>query len=118
MTLSFTINKQSNVPDPDLDAIKAALAQEVNTIIFIGRLYASQLHDVIQGFLSNTTSAGKVDMFGRIRYPDGTEQWVRDFEVIKIDGPAEQMVSAKTVQFYLDVEDIAISVETNVPVPS
>ena len=118
VSLSFIINKQTNVADPDLDAIKAALATEVNTTIFVGRLYASQLHDVIQGFLGNTTSAGKIDMFGRIRYPDSTIKFVRDFEVLAIDGPADRMVSPKTIQFYLDVEDIAISVETSVPVPS
>jgi len=118
VSLSFTINKQNNVPDPDLDAIKTALAKEVNTIAFLGRLYASQLHDVIQGLLGTTTSAGKIDMFGRLRYPDGTTKYVRDFEVLAIDGPAGQMVSPKTVQFYLDVEDISISIATSVPVPS
>jgi hypothetical protein len=116
MGLSFTIAKQNNQPDPDTDAIKSALVQEVNNISFIGRLYASQLHDIIHGFLGNTTSVGRIDMFGRLRYPDGTKAFVRDFEAIKIDGPADRMVSAKTAQFYLDVEDIAISIETSVPV--
>jgi hypothetical protein len=118
LELSFSIDKQNNLDDPDLDAIKTALATEVNAIPFIGRLFASQLHDVIHGFLSDTTSAGRIDMFGRIRYPDGTTAYVRDYEVLKVDDPAGQMVSPKTVQFFLDEEDIAITIKTSIPVPS
>jgi hypothetical protein len=118
LSLSFTLAKQNNQPDPDLEAIKDALAQEVNTIPFIGRLYASQLHDIIHGFLGSTTSAGAIDMFGRIRYPDGTDKFIRSSELLQVDGPSDQMVSPKTVQFFLDAEDIAISVETSVPVAS
>jgi hypothetical protein len=118
MTLSFTISKKNNAPDPDLDGIANALAAEVNNVEFTGRLAASQLHDVIHGFLDTASVVGNIDMFGRIRYPDGTRKFVRSSEVIEINGPAEQQVSSRTVQFFLDPEDVAIAVNTDIPVPA
>lgn len=116
MQLSFTIFKQNNLPDPDVDAIKDALAKEVNTVPFIGQLYAAQLHDIIHGFLSDTTSVSRIDMFGRIRHPDGKRVFVRDTERISIGGPAEEMVSPETIQFFLDPEDVAVTISAEIPV--
>lgn len=116
MRLSFTIFRQSNLPDPDVEAIKDALAKEVNTVPFIGRLYAAQLHDIVHGFLSDTTSLSRIDMFGRIRYPDGRRVFVRDTEMLAIDGPAEDMVSPETIQFFLDPEDVAVTISAEIPV--
>jgi hypothetical protein len=70
------------------------------------------------------TPAQQNNRLARIAQHPGLDQGFRRnhrvlpeaFEAIKIDGPADRMVSPKTVQFYLDVEDIAISVETSVPV--
>jgi hypothetical protein len=117
MQLSFVISKKNNAADPDLDGIKNALASEVNNIGFTGRLAASQLHDVIHGFLDSASVVGNIDMFGRIRYPDGTRKFVRSSEVIEIDGPAERQVSSRTVQFFLDPTDVAIGINTGIPVP-
>lgn len=118
MTLSFVISKKNNAPDPDLESIKNALSTEVNNIGFTGRLASSQLDHIIHGFLDSDSLVSSIDMFGRIRFPDGSRVFVRSTELIEIDGPAERQVSPRTIQFFLDPVDIAISVATGIPVPA
>lgn len=113
--LSLTINKQTNEPDPDVEAIKNALAEEVNRVGFIGRLHAGQLHDVVHGFLANNTSLGAIDMHGRIRSPDGTMRFIRSDEILKVPDLPHSMVSDRTVAFFVDPADIAVSVSTDIP---
>jgi hypothetical protein len=115
--LSFVIAKQRTQANPDLDAIKASLAAEVNNSGFVGRLYASHLHDVIHSHLSGRTSVGAIDMFGRLRYSDGTTHYVRSSEVLVIEDVDGAMVSPRTVQFFCEPDDISITVSTEVPVP-
>lgn len=117
-TINFTIYKQSGEATPDLDAIKNAICTEINNIGFIGRLYASRLHDTIHGYLRNATSLSAIDMHGRIRYPDGSIKYVRGSEVLRVPDAPSAMVSPRTVQFFISPEDIGISVETTVPANS
>lgn len=115
--LTTTLHKRADDTDPDLDAIKTALAALVNGVTFVGVLYASQLFDVIHTYLTGKISAGAMDMLGRIRRPDGTTLYLRDPSVLQVPDEPESMVTAKTVQFFLDVEDITINVETDIPMP-
>lgn len=119
MSVSFNINKDRTQNDPDTDAIASAVADAVNNTDFLGRLFASQLHDVIQGFLPAGMSAGALDMFGRVRFPDGTIKYVRNPEVLSIDDIANQgsMVSSRTVAFCLDPADVSIAVLADIPLP-
>lgn len=113
--LNFVIHKRSGETDPDLEAIKTALAIEINNIGFIGRLYASQLHDVIHAYLRNDQTVSAIDMLGRIRYPDSSIKYVRDSEKLEVPDEPENLVSLRTVQFFISQEDIGISVVTAVP---
>lgn len=116
LQISFTIFKKSTEPDPDVTGIKSAVAALANQTTFTGRLYAGQVQDVIHGFLSNETSVGAIDMFGRLRYPDGRTVYVRDDAVLTVpDAPAD-MVSPKTVQFFLDPEDVGVTIQSAIPV--
>lgn len=114
-TLNFTIFKKTGQDDPDLDAIRDALCVEVNTMGFVGELYASQIHDVIHGFLTNGQTVGAIDMHGRLRQPDGETVYLRDPEVITAPDDPANMVSAKTVQFFASPADVGISVATKLP---
>ncbi len=117
LQLSFTIYKRADEATPDLTAIRQALVDLVNQVGFIGRLYASRLTDVIHTYLSNDTSIGAIDMLGRILRPDGTTYWLRDDTVLAVEDDPARMVTANTVQFFLEPEDIGITVETGVPMP-
>lgn len=113
--LHFAIHKQAGAETPPLDDIRDALCAEVNGVAFIGRLYASRLHDAVHGFLRDNTHASALDMFGRIRQPDGTIIPLRSTEVLEVpDAPAD-MVSPRTVQFFISPEDVTIDVVTSVP---
>ena len=116
--VNFTIYKQSSEPDPDQEGIKTAIMEVVNQTGFIGRLYASHLHDVIHAFLANSTSIGSIDLFGRIRRPDASTKYLRSYEVLQVPDEPELMVTPKTVQFILEPEDIGISIETSIPQPA
>ena len=117
LQLSLSIAKKRTAADPDLDAIKAALAKKVNNSDFTGRLYASELQDVVHGYLPDGMSTSAIDMFGRMRWADGSTHYLRSSEVLIVKSAAGSMVSEKTVQWFLDSEDIAITVKTEVPVP-
>jgi len=111
--LSFEIERPAgNTDEIDEDAIKVALADEVNAVSFTGRLPASSLSDVVHNFLKNDVAVSAIDMLGRIRRPDATTAWIRSSEVLVVPSEPDKMVTAKTVQFFLDPEDIGLSIVT------
>jgi len=113
--VSFTINRQPDDADPDLDAIKNAVADVVNETGFTGRLFASQITRTIQELLSGTASAGAIDMFGRIRLPDGNMHYLRDSVVLRVPTLPKLMTTEKTVQFFCSPEDVGISIQAGIP---
>lgn len=117
VSLNLTIHKRAGQDDPDVDAIKTDLCRVVNQIGFVGVLYASQLHDVIHDRLLERQTVGGIDMFGRIRYPDGTKPfgYVRSSEVLTVPDEPGEMVTARTVQFFCDPGDIGVTVATTIP---
>lgn len=115
VALTLTVYKAAGQADPDLAAMKVALAAAVNTVGFVGKLYASQLQGVVYAHLLDGQTASAVDMFGRIRYPDGTEVRLRDAETLTVPDDPDHMVTARTVQFFAVTEDVAVSVVTNTP---
>ncbi len=115
VSLHITIAKQSGTADPDTDSMKNALVRLINGIGYVGRLYASQVSDVIHGYLDGNTGVSALDLHGRLRYPDGSLEYLRNRIVLTVPAAEERMVSPRTVQFFATVDDIAITVETDVP---
>lgn len=108
--LSFTVYKEQGQDDPDADAIAEALCTLVNTTGFTGALYASAVHDVVHGLLESGMTVGAIDMFGRLRYPGGSAVYVRDPDVLRVPDEPELGVSRRTVQFFMEPEDVAVAV--------
>lgn len=117
ISLSFVIDKRRTDDEIDEDTIKSNLASYVNTLGFAGRLYASALHRIIDEQLPDNMDAGKLDMLGRIRRPDGTSVYVHDTAVLVIPDQPTYFTSGRTVIFNLEVGDIAITVN-NVDIPA
>ena len=113
--ISFIIYKQANEATPDVDAIKLAVSNAVNAIGFVGRLYGSKVQDIVHGYLAANSSVGSIDLFGRIRYPDGSTRYIRDSEVIQIPADTAKMVSYRTTQFFCRPEDVFVNVQTAIP---
>jgi hypothetical protein len=111
VSLSFTITIEAGQPDPDLSAIAEDLADLVNHYGFSGRLPASALSDRVHNALSGRSSVGPIDMFARIRYPGGRWQVLRSDELLTIPDDPDAMVSGRTAVFYLDPDDVSVSVE-------
>ena len=112
---AIAVNNLTQDADPDVAAVKAAVAAVANRTPFVGRLYASRVHDAIHGYLGADASVGPIDMFGRIRRPDGSTAYVRDGDVLTVPDEPAGMVSPKTVQFFLAPEDVGVTVVADVP---
>ena len=115
--VNFTIYRKAGDVDPDLAAIRTAVAAVVNDTGFIGRLYASQIIKVVQNYLTNDASVGKMDLFGRIRRPDGATVYLRDSDVLQVSDDPQNMTTANTVAFFAEPADIGISVAVGLPTP-
>jgi hypothetical protein len=112
LTISFNINTRASVVvDPAvLDAVPISVASQVNSLGFIGQLYASLLAETIQEQLPDGAYLGAIDMFGTIRQPDGSLVRIRSTEVLIIPNNPGRMVSPRTVVFILDPLDVGVSV--------
>lgn len=113
--VSCVIYRRAGDADPDVAAIKDAICAEINNTPFVGQIYASRLYDIIHGYLRNNQTVSALDLFGRLRYPDGQISYLRDSEKLVVPDDATKMVSFRTVQFFVGPEDIAISVAAGVP---
>jgi hypothetical protein len=113
--ITFTINKAAGDAAPDVDGIKAALVSEVNNMGFIGRLDGSHLVDLVHNFIIDDVSVTDLDLFGRVRRPDGSIQYLRDADSLAIPEQPDKMVTAKTVQFFTEVSRISINVQSVIP---
>jgi len=113
--LSFKIVKRNLSADPDVAAIANALVHTVNTTGFTGTVSASTLQAVIAPYLSDGMSTGAIDMFGRIRYPNNSIKYIRSDETLQVPNSPANMVTPRTVQFFLDAADVGIAVVSAVP---
>jgi len=107
VSLSFTLYKKQAITI-DKAAIRTALATYVNNLGFAGRLYAAELQGIITDLLDDSVSVGAIEMFGRIRQPDGTDYYISDNAILTVPTIAQQMISARTVALLLDENDIGI----------
>jgi hypothetical protein len=112
LQVNFTIRKWPGEDDPDTDAIANALADLVNNTGFPGRLYASQLANVIHDFLGGRQAVGAIDMFGTIRRPDNTLAYIRDPAILTVPDDPMRMVTGRTVAFILDPRQVGIDIIT------
>jgi hypothetical protein len=110
LTVNFDVRKGAETADPNLTSIKTALANAVNTLGFPGQLHASLVADVAHNYLTARQAIGRVDMHGRIRRPNGTEQIIRATDVLTVPDDPGNLVTGNTVAFILEVENIGVSV--------
>ena len=113
--VSMTVNKAASDADPDIAAMKNDIASVVNGTGFIGRLDGSRILEVVNTYVQNSSSITQLDLIGRIFTPDYTNVWIRSGDSLVIPSTAGDMVSAKTVQFFIAVEDISINMLTSIP---
>lgn len=113
--ISLTVFKQSGMADPDLAAMQTAIANAVNSTAFTGQLYGSMIYESVAAYLQPPMAVSRLDMLGRLKYPDLSVRWLRSPEVLIVPNDYANMVSPKTVQFYTSPADIAITTATTIP---
>jgi hypothetical protein len=112
LTVNFSLRKRSGAADPNVNAIRLAVAAAVNKLEFPGELHASLISDAIQDNLDSSVAIAKIDLLGRILRPDGTKRIIRDNDVLDIPDEPALGVSGRTVAFLLDPQNIGITIET------
>lgn len=108
--ISFTIRKEANTVTIDTDAIKRALVEEIQKVGFSGQLHSSIINGVTHRYLSGRQAVSAIDMFGRIRRPDGSIEYIRDNTLLQIPDDPGRMVTGRTTVFLVGPDDISISV--------
>jgi len=121
--VEFSLHKKPEIfiDDDIISSIKISLCKEINRIPFIGRLYASKLHDVIGDHLK--TLNGKVyisnmDVLGKVLVPNGERIYLRNNDVIEVPNLPHLMVSKNTAQFFIQEKDIHINIVNMLEDPS
>lgn len=107
--ISFQVRKDINESDPDLAAIRQVVSARVGELGFTGQLHASQLLAVAQQLLTGKQAIGAVDMFGRIRRPDGQLVYIRDNTLLKIPDDPQHLLTGRTTVFLTRPEDVSIT---------
>jgi hypothetical protein len=113
--VTLTINKTAGDADPDITGIKNAIVNVINQTDFCGRLDGSRIIDAVHNYLIDNLSVTDLDLFGRIRRPDGTLQYLRDPDSLIVEDQPAKMVTAKTVQFFAEVAGVSVNVASTIP---
>lgn len=111
LSVNFTVRVAAGSEgDVDTAQIRNDVAATVNNLGFCGQLHASTVADVVHNTISGKTAIGAVDMFGRIRRPDGQQVFIRDDAVLEIPEQPGEFVTGRTTIFYLPVDNIGVTV--------
>lgn len=110
VSISATIELRPGQAPPNVDVIKHNLAELVNRYGFTGRLPGSAVLDVIHNSLTGVAHVDGLQLVGMLRRPDGTSRLLQSSETLILPEEPDKMITARTVGFYVDVDDIALSV--------
>ena len=108
--ISFEIRKSPAAITPDIKAIQNSVSAAIASVGFSGQLHASVISNAAHKHLTSQQALGAIDMFGRIRRPDGSVGFVRDNTILKIPNDAARLVTGRTTAFLTRPQDVAISV--------
>lgn len=109
--ISFQIAVEANetVADSTLTAIKQAVVDAVANVGFSGQLHASTIESAVHKYLTGRQAVSQLDMFGRIRRPDGTMAYIRSSDLLHLPDDPGRMVTGRTTVFLTSVDDVSIS---------
>lgn len=110
-SISFEIQTDANeiIPETTVAAIKNEIVTAVGAVGFSGQLHASVIAKAVHKYLTGRQAVGHIDMFGKIRRPDGSIGYLRDGTVLKIPNDPTRFVTGRTTVFIVGVDDIAVS---------
>lgn len=109
--IAFEIRTESNevIDAVTISAMKKAVVDAVAAVGFGGQLHSSVITTAAHKFLKGRQAIGGVDMFGRIRRPDGSVTYLRDGTLLVIPNDPARLVTGRTTVFVVGVADVSIS---------
>lgn len=109
--ISFEILTEATAPIADsvILSIKNAVVAAVAEVGFSGQLNASIVDKAAHAFLSGRQAVGKIDLFGRIRRPDGKDVYLRDAHKLVIPNDPARLVTGRTTAFVVGPDDISVT---------
>lgn len=116
MGVSLLVKQRPNTGTIDENAMKQAVASRANSIGFnTGKMYMALLCDAAQGTLETrgTALVTPIDMWAYIYPPDTVPDGrieLRDPDLLEIPDLSDRGVSQRTTCFYLDQENVSVSV--------
>lgn len=110
--ISFEVRKLAADADPDIAAIKQAVVDTVSAVGFSGQLHASLISSAAHKYLGSGQALGPIDMFGRIRRPNGSNLYIRSSAVLQIPNEPDNGVTGRTAAFLTGPDDVAVTVTT------
>ena len=110
--IAFNVRKETTDATPDIPSIQQAVSNAISKIGFSGQLHASVISTAAHKYLTGRQALSSIDMFGRIRRPDGTTAYIRDNTLLVLPADYARGVSGRTTTFLTRPEDVAVSVVT------
>lgn len=110
ITVSIHSKELLDIPEETINQIKYDIVTAIQTVGFSGQLHASLIIAAAVKHLTQQQVIDGVDMFGKIRRPDGKWVYVRGSNVIKIPDDPENLVTSRTTAFLVGVDDVEVAV--------
>lgn len=110
-SISFNVRTETNevISDAVIAQMKAAVVEAVGQVGFAGQLHASVVAKAAHKFLTGRQAIGHIDMFGKLRRPDGTYAYLRDGTLLTIPNDPTRLVTGRTTVFLVGTDDVSIS---------
>jgi hypothetical protein len=111
LSVSFEVRRSAVMTPPNIPAIQNAVSSTVNALGFCGRLNASTIINAVANLIPQGAALGPIDMFGRVRLPDGEEVFLRDMFFTMIEAPdrPDVMTSGRTMCYFLPPASVAVA---------
>lgn len=112
-SISFSVRTDVNetLSDSTIASMKKAIVDAISNVGFSGQLHSSLVAAAAAKYLSGRQAIGQIDMFGKIRRPDGTYAYLHDDTILTIPNDPTRLVTGRTTVFLVGVNDISISYE-------
>lgn len=109
--ISFAVQTETNEPltAATITAIKKEIVKAIRGVGFSGQLHASVISGAAHKHLVGRQALREIDMFGRIRRPDGTMAYLRDKTLLAVPDDPQRLVTGRTTVFLVGEDDISIS---------
>lgn len=110
VTASLTLIRPTGLDDPDLAAVRQAVADVVNDADFGEAVYAAAVYAAVLNGLPGGFGAGGLQMTGRIVARTGEVSYVQSGDRLEAPYRPEVGVTSRVLQFFCSPDDVTVSV--------